>query len=128
MFGKEVSELQTGVAVANGAITGELYYVEGYTGFSSNPAQQDGNFLALDFADNTFTGLTSVKVGLVPTYVSGEAVNDDSGLVEIINDDTKDGVFKITNGSQIFKIVSTDGTRTNTQTFSLSGLTLDENE
>ena len=79
----------------------------------------------MNLANNDFTGLTSVKVGLVPTYVSGSEVNDDSGLVELINDSEKNGVFLVHNTNQVFKVVSTDGTKTNTQTFSLTGLTLD---
>ena len=47
-----------------------------------------------------------------------------SGLVEIINDPDKNGVFRISNTRQKFKIVSTDGTYTKTQVFNLSGLTL----
>lgn len=79
----------------------------------------------MTFASNDFTGLDSVKVGLRPTYNSGVAVDDDSGLVELINDPDKNGVFKITNTDQVFKIVQTKGIKTKTQTFSLSGLTLD---
>lgn len=52
-------------------------------------------------------------------------MNDDSGLVELINDNDKNGVFLVHNTNQVFKVVSTDGTKTNTQTFSLTGLTLD---
>ena len=72
----------------------------------------------MNLADNDFTGLTSVKIGLDPSQ--------GSGLVEIINDPDKNGVFRIASNDQVFKIVSTDGTQTNTQTFSLTGLTLEE--
>lgn len=79
----------------------------------------------MNLANNDFAGLTSVKVGLRPTYKSGSAVDDDSGLVELINDDDKNGVFRISDSaSQKFKIVATDGTRTKTQIFDLSGLTV----
>jgi len=71
----------------------------------------------LKFSDIPATA-TSVKVGLDPSQ--------SSGLVEIINDPDKNGVFKITNkDTQVFKVVTTDGTQTNTQTFDLSGLTLE---
>ena len=118
LFGKSVSELQTNVSVSGKNITGTLNYVTGYTGFSSNPEEQEGHFLALDLSDNDFTGLTSVMVGLDPSA--------GSGLVEIINDPDKNGVFRISNTRQKFKIVSTDGTYTKTQVFNLSGLTLAE--
>ena len=87
LFGKSVSELQTNVSVSGKNITGTLNYVTGYTGFSSNPEEQEGHFLALDLSDNDFTGLTSVMVGLDPSA--------GSGLVEIINDPDKNGVFRI---------------------------------
>lgn len=64
-------------------------------------------------------------MGLRPTYNSGEPVDDDSGLVELINDADKNGVFRISSADQVFKIVQTKGTKTRTQIFSLSGLTLD---
>lgn len=103
--------------VAGDAITGTINYVTGYTEFSGDPALQEGNFIALNFANNDFTQYTSVKVGLDPSA--------GSGLVEIINDPDKNGVFRISNASQNFKIVSTsiEGVEA-TQTFDLSGLTL----
>lgn len=122
-----VSDLQSNVVVGSNAITGTLNYVEDYTGFSSKVSEQEGNYLALTLAGNDFSGLTSVKIGLRPTYKSGEAVDDDSGLVEIINDPDRNGVFRISSNDQVFKIVQTNGTKTKTQTFSLTGLTL-ENE
>lgn len=76
-----------------------------------------GYFLALDFSDNTFTDLTSVKVGLKPSA--------GSGLQEIIDDPDKNGVFKISNKfNQKFVIESTDGANTLTQEFDLSQLEL----
>ena len=59
-------------------------------------------------------------VGLDPSH-SG-------GLVELINDPDKNGVFKISETTQKFKVVVSDGTHTETQTFDLSGLTLEEEE
>lgn len=76
-----------------------------------------GNFLALAFSDID-PKATSVKVGLDPSQ--------GSGLVEIINDPDKMGVFKITDkDTQVFKVVSSDGTTTKTQSFDLSGLTVE---
>ena len=69
-------------------------------------------FLATDWDE-----FDSVKVGLDPS--------EGSGLVEIIDDPDKNGVFKITDkDEQVFKIVSYDGIETKTQTFDLSGLTV----
>lgn len=79
----------------------------------------------MNFADNDYSDLSSVKVGLRPTYKTGEPVDDDSGLVDIIEDPDKNGVFLVHNTDQIFKIVQTGKNgKTKTQQFSLSGLTL----
>lgn len=61
---------------------------------------------------------TSVKVGMDPSQ--------GSGLVEIINDPDKNGVFKVTDkDTQTFVVESSDGVRTTRQTFNLSGLSVE---
>lgn len=116
LWGTAVSAVQNDVTVANNAITGTSKYV-------SSGALADGwgagNFIALSLKDgNDFTGLTSVKIGLEPSA--------GAGLQEIINDDDKAGVFKITDKyNQKFVVVQTDGKNTTTQKYSLSGLTLE---
>ena len=119
LFGKKVNTLQSKIKVEDdNDITGNLKFVEGYTGFSGDPALQSGNFIALKFSDIPATA-TSVKVGLEPSR--------GSGLVEIINDPDKNGVFRIDNKfEQNFKIVTTDGTQTVTQIFDLSRLNVQE--
>ena len=122
IFGKAVSELQSGVTVGETAITGTLEYVNDYTDFSSKVEEQSGNYLALKFS-NIPAAATSVKVGLKPTYKSGAAVDDYSGLVEIINDPDKNGVFLVRDAAtQKFVVVTTDGTNTTTKSYDLSGL------
>lgn len=110
-WGTTAAEMQSNVAVANGKITGTLTYLDEGQLVTDWGA---GNFLALQFSDLD-ENATSVKVGLDPSQ--------GSGLVEIIDDPDLNGVFKITDkDTQVFKIVSTDGTSTNTQTFDLSEL------
>lgn len=116
VLGELVSDLQSNVAVGADAITGTLKYVEGYTGFSSDPELQDGNFLALKFTADDWSKFTSVKVGLEPSM--------GSGLVEIKNDPDKNGVFRVANTNQKFKVVATDGADTTTKVYSLAGLVL----
>ena len=114
LFGTDVSDIQTGVTVGDTAITGTLHYLDtgeiaGYWGA--------GNFIALQF-DDIDANATSVKVGLDPSQ--------GSGLVEIIDDPDKNGVFKITDKeTQKFKVVTSDGTHTKTKTYDLSGLTVE---
>ena len=116
VLGELVSDLQSNVAVGADAITGTLKYVEGYTEFSSDPELQDGNFLALKFTADDWSKFTSVKVGLEPSM--------GSGLVEIKNDPDKNGVFRVANTNQKFKVVATDGADTTTKVYSLAGLVL----
>ena len=116
LFNAAVSTLQNNVAVNGTNITGELLYKENYTGFSSKVEEQSGNFLALQWSAPA-ADVTSLKVGLDPSYAGG--------LVEVINDPDHNGVFKIHDTSQKFKVVQTKGDEVHTQTFNLSGLTLD---
>lgn len=113
LFNTDVSDIQDNVVVGDTAITGTLKYltggeIAGYWG--------DGNFIALQFTDID-PNATSVKVGLDPSQ--------GSGLVEILTDPDKNGVFKVTNKDvQKFKIVTSDGTHSKTKTYDLSGLTV----
>lgn len=116
MFGTLVSDMQSGVSIANNAVTGTLKYLDEGDLVTTWGA---GNFLALKFNADDWSAYTSVKVGLEPSM--------SSGLVEIINDPDKNGAFKITNkNTQKFKVVATDGTKTSTQTYDLSGLKLED--
>ena len=42
-----MGDLQSSVTVSGDTISGTLAYVEGYTGFSGDPAEQEGNYLAI---------------------------------------------------------------------------------
>ena len=112
-WGTTVSTMQTGVTVANGAITGTLHKL---TSGSLVDVWGEGYFLALKFTKDN-ANATSIKVGLRPSV--------SSGLVEL--DADMDGVFKITDkNAQVFVIQCSDGEVTYTKTYDLSGLTLDE--
>lgn len=115
MFGTLVSDIQTDLSVANNAVTGtSKWLADGEIADYWGP----GNFIAFKFEDIDERA-TSVKVGMSPSQ--------GSGLVEIINDPDKNGVFKITDkDEQKFVVIITDGTQTTTQEFDLSGLTLEE--
>ena len=103
--------------VGDDAITGTLSFIPGGLAESGYLAG-DGNFLALQFYADDWNDYTSVKVGLDPSI--------ESGLVELINDPDKNGVFKITSNSQVFKIVLKDSEgNTRTKEYSLAGLVLE---
>ena len=46
LLGKVVGDLQENITISANNILGTLKYVEGYTGFSGDPEEQNGNFLA----------------------------------------------------------------------------------
>lgn len=102
--------MQSGITVANGAITGTLKYI------ASGAIADDwgpGNFICLKFPDADIS-TTVVKVGLNPSQ--------GSGLVELDSD--KNGVFKVTDKStQQFVVVQHKGDAVTVQSFDLSGLT-----
>ena len=106
------------MTVNGNKITGTLKYVTDYTGFSSDPALQSGNFLALKFSDID-ENITSVKVGIEPG----------TPAVEVINDPDMNGVFRILNpATNKFVVTISDGSHTKRQVFDLSGLTLEDEE
>jgi len=112
VFGHRVSTLQSGITIADGAITGTLKYVDEGALPTTWGA---GNFLALKF-EKTDENVTDIKVGLRPSQ--------GSGLVSL--DDDMDGAFKITNTSQKFVIQQwDDNNHMSEQVFDLSGLTLE---
>ena len=114
---KKASDMQTDVSVSGSKITGTLKFIEG--GLSpAGPLAGDGYFIALKWS-NPAAGVTSLKVGLQPS-ASG------MDLVECIDDLDRNGVFKISSGSQKLVLVqSNDGHKTK-QVFDLSGLTFEE--
>ena len=118
--------MQSDVEVEDYAITGTLLYLD-----SGAIAEYwgAGNFMALTLANNDFTDLDSVKVGLRPTYGGAGGttpIDDDSGLVEIIDDPDKNGVFMINdNATQKFIVVQTKGAQSRRDEYSLAGLTLE---
>lgn len=115
LFGQLVGDMQSDVVIENDRITGNLAYL---TDGDIVTTWGEGNFIALQF-NNIDSRATSVRVGLEPSQ--------GSGLIEIIDDPDKNGVFKITDkDAQKFVIISSDGENTATTKFDLSGLALAE--
>lgn len=104
------------MTIGNGAITGTLYRNEGW---SSGYLKGPGYYLALKFTSNDWSQYDSVKVGLDPSA--------QSGIVEILNDPDKNGVFKVKqNLSQKFVVEYRKGEAVERDVYDLSGLTLSE--
>lgn len=115
VYGKTVSELQSGISIKGTAISGTLNYVTGYTGFNSlEVGEQSGNYLALKFDSNPW-----------PTSLTVELVGGTKGPVALTEDTDEFCVFRITNKDTQSIKVSADG---NDTTYTLTGLTLTPEE
>lgn len=115
---KKPSDMQTGIVVADNAITGTLKYIEG--GLSpAGPLAGSGNFMALKFINNS--GADKIEVALDPS-ASG------MGYVELDSD--MDCVFKVAGEiggvPQVLKVKTTKNGVVKVQTYDLSGLTLNQ--
>lgn len=109
-----VTDMQTNVTVEGDVIKGTLKWLDGDNAITQ--VWGEGNFLCLKFTTDDWSDYTSVKVGLEPSA--------GTGLVEIVDDDTHDGVFKISNKKQKFVVEATNGIDTIVKKYRLSGLTL----
>ena len=115
LFNKAVSEMQSDVTVADGAITGTLAFIAGGLA-ESGPLSGDGWFMALQFSSDDWAEYDDIKVGLDPSQ--------GTGLVSVKNNPDRNGVFKVTNTSQKFIVQTTvDDTVIDTE-YSLSNLVL----
>lgn len=111
LFGKLVSDLQDNIFVNDKWIGGTLKYVTGYTGYSGDPALQQGNYLALRF-NATLDSVTTVEV-----------IGGHSGPVTL--DEDMNCVVRIENKSQKIKVVTTYGDQSVETIYDLRSLTLD---
>ena len=59
LFGKKASDLQEGIFIDDGKVYGTIKYVKDYTGFSSNPKEQQGYYVALHYENDD---VDSIKV------------------------------------------------------------------
>lgn len=117
LLGKIASDLQSNVIIGDdNIISGKLFYVEDYTGFSSNISEQEGNYLALHADAAVLKGddnavITCELLG----GQSGKKTLDEDGLI----------VLRITNGSyQSVSFTATSGKDSVTKVYKLTGLEL----
>ena len=116
IFGHTVSDLQTDLFAGNGKIVGTLKKV---TTGSLATTWGEGYFMALQFDGPAFEKAINILVGMEPSV--------SSGLANILTDPDRNGVFKVTNKIQYFKIVVDYGSHAETYLYDLSGLTLSNN-
>lgn len=114
-WGTRVSNMQSGIDVEDGFITGTLKFIQG--GIAPGTLEGDGNFMALKFINED---ADKVKVGLVPSS---------TGMDLQTLDEDMDCVFKVTGEvdgvQQVIKVVTIKNGIEKTQVFDISGLTLE---
>lgn len=104
--------MQSNVVVGDSEITGTLHYVTGFTNFSSEPTEQEGNYLALKF-DYPEGATTTVEI-----------VGGTKGPVTLDEDKNWVGLIK-SNGTQSIKVVTIKSDESVEKTYTLTGLTLE---
>ena len=113
IWGHTISDLQSNIFVSNYAIYGTLAYV------STGQLVTDwgaGHFMGLQFGGSAFNKAKHIYVGLDPSV--------SSGLVDVINDPDKNGIFKVTDKVQDFVVILDYGSYTEKYVYSLDDLTL----
>lgn len=108
-YEKTANDLQDNVVISGTKITGTLKYVENYTGFSKNAAEQSGNYLALDLSASNDGKIMTQLIG-----GKGEAK------------EVKDGfcVYRITDPkTQKVSVTVSKDNYSDTTEYDLSGLT-----
>jgi len=101
------------VSVGGQDITGTLKYVTDYTGFSGDPAEQQGNYLVLHI--DTDVEDATIQVELVGGDHSSVALDSDRTII-----------LRIKNKFQKIKITaSKEGYPTVSKTYTLGGVTLE---
>ena len=64
ILGKNVSEFQSNIQIQDNKITGTLNYIEGFTEFNgSDPTEQEGNYLFLNFKDTVADKIECKLIG-----------------------------------------------------------------
>ena len=112
-YGLDVVNLQSDIVVEENEITGTLKYVSEFTGFSSKPEEQEGNFLALSLSANENVEITTQLIN--GTNEDPVTVSDGFCVYRISDKDT-----------QSIKVTFTKGNTVETMTYGLSGLTCNE--
>lgn len=79
LYGKYVTDLQSDVSLVGSTIYGDVKYVTGYTGFSGDPDEQRGNFLAFSVTAANGSTVKSRLIGGKNTGWATHGVVGDGG-------------------------------------------------
>lgn len=108
VLGKNVADLQSDIVVANNAFAGKVKYVTGFTGYSGDPAEQSGYFLATEIEADS---------GAVVTV---ELIGGTTGKVTLDSD--MELVTRLTEGATALEFTSTVSGTTIIKRFDISKL------
>ena len=116
ILGKNVSEFRSNINIEDSKITGTLNYIEGFTEFNgSDPTEQQGNYLFLNFKDT------------VADKIEAKLVGGKSGkFIDCTSD--KWMLYWITEACTAVIVKLTKGTKTIEKTYDISELVLTPNE
>lgn len=111
LFGKTVSDLQSGIVISNGTISGTLKYVADYSS-AFGPDLDSGNYIALHCT------VPDAEDAIITVTVANPSVLDEDGII----------VCRIANkSSQTIRVVaSKEGYPDVIKTFTLNGLTCED--
>lgn len=114
VLGKSVSDLQTNVSFDNihGTVSGELKYVDDYTGYSEDEAEQVGNYVVIAI-DTSETGVTY------------KALLGTDGVEKTFSAN-KDCVLRVSTAKQLLLITATKDGRPTVEKSFVTNFTLDE--
>lgn len=108
LFGKTVDDLQEDINVGTNGFTGTLKYVDDYTGFSSDPELQSGNYIVIH-AEVPDTDDVTISV-----KVTNPVTLDEDGIAVLRIADK--------NSQTITVVASKEGYESVTKVYRLNGL------
>ena len=116
ILGKNVSEFQSDIQIKDDKITGILNYIEGFTEFNgSDPTEQEGNYLFLNFKDTVADKIESKLVGgKSEKFID---CTSDKWMLYLISESCTAIQLKLTKGENVIE-----------KTLDISDLTLSPNE
>lgn len=92
--GADLTDLQTDVTIGNGSIEATLPYMEGYTGYSENPEEQEGHYLALKATTTAdYVYVTFVKGGEKKEVLAYNGDDLDGVVIERIANDNLEKII-----------------------------------
>lgn len=86
LLGKVVADLQSNVVIGVNEITGKLNYVDDYTGFSGDPKEQVGHYIALHA---TVPGVSDYTVKFKHNCKAGDVTVDPEDNIVVFRVDEK---------------------------------------